>query len=337
LGPVVDCYKKIIKGAPSVVDGFLEAIVAHRTQGGPEIGMWTCESDMAEATRVAEELDERTRKAIYPLNSSTTYAIIVRTNRQMRVFEEELSQAGIAYMIVGASSFFNRPEVSTVMAYLRVLEDPCDDDAMEQVVLGKSKLTKYLGKAYAKELRAYAGKRGMLSVMDETGKPWQRQKGREIQQFFEKIEHEYGNLGVADQLRAIVAQAGIMPALTDAEDFDEIDNSIEENIEELIRAAQGYVDRADFIHYADQLCRRPSKADVPVKILTVHRAKGREFDVVYLCGFNDDLIPHKRAEDIEEERRIAYVAISRAKDELVISSYGQPSRFLKYLEAEELP
>ena len=83
------------------------------------------------------------------------------------------------------------------------------------------------------------------------------------------------------------------------------------------------------------MSRKPSSKDVPVKLLTVHRSKGKEFDVVYLCGFNDDTIPHRKSEDVEEERRIAYVGISRARNELYISSYGEVSRFMKYLEEKE--
>lgn len=329
LPSIVDCYKKIITGAPSVVPGFLEAITSNRTETAPAVQVWTSATDHEEATKVADSLLAR------PADSKASYAILVRTNRQMRVLEEHLSAAAIPYIIVGSSSFFNRPEVKAVIAYLRVLEDPCDNEAMTQVILGKSKLTKFLGKAYAEELRSYAGTRGMLTLMSEFGKPWQRRKGQEIQDFFHNVEVDAASMHVTEQLALIVEEAGIVRNLLDEGDLDEIDNSVEENIQEVIKAAAAYDSRAKFIQYADLMSRKPSSKDVPVKMLTCHRGKGLEFDAVYLCGFNDDIIPHRKSEDIEEERRIAYVGISRARNELYISSYGEVSRFMKYLQVKE--
>ena len=326
---IVDCYKRIITGAPSVVPGFLEAISSNRTEEAPAVQVWTSTTDHEEAAKVADSLLGR------PADSKASYAILVRTNRQMRVLEEHLAAATIPYIIVGSSSFFNRPEVKSVIAYLRVIENPCDNEAMAQVIMGKSKLTKFLGKAYAEELRAYAGNRGMLTVMNEFGKPWQRRKGKEIQDFFHNIEVDGASLHISEQLALIVEEAGIVRNLLDEGDLDEIDNSVEENVQELIKAAAAYDSRAKFVQYADLMSRKPSSKDVPVKLLTVHRSKGKEFDVVYLCGFNDDTIPHRKSEDVEEERRIAYVGISRARNELYISSYGEVSRFMKYLEEKE--
>lgn len=321
---IVDTYKKMITGAPSVIKGFLESIAAHR-QGECEVQKWTCADDADEASRVATDLKEQICN-----EPSGTYAIIVRTNKQMCVFEGTLTAQAIPYVIVGSSSFFNRPEIRQVIAYLRVVDNPTDDEALTSVILGRSTLTKYLGKAYVELLKASKG--CMWDALPSTGKPWQRRKGQEVQDFFEQIQREYDELHVADQLKVIVQRAGILSVLADEEELDEIDNSVEENIEELIRAAAKYDSRDKFLSYVDAMATKPSRESAPVKMLTVHRAKGQEYDVVYVCGFNDDILPHKRAEDVEEERRIAYVAVSRAKDELVISSYGNnPSRFLKYL------
>jgi DNA helicase-2/ATP-dependent DNA helicase PcrA len=282
-------------------------------------------------------------------------AILYRTNAQSRQFEEALSRRAIRYNIVGGLSFYERAEIKDITAYLKLALNPRDDVALERAInspprgIGRSTLECLNGMRREDE-----------SLWDAMGEAldreslWPRQLAslRSFKQLIERLgELALGNEPMADLVRAAATESGYIGALRE-EGTDEAENRLL-NIEELINAAaeaesrgetiREFVDRAALTSGADQY-----REDARVTLMTMHAAKGLEFDSVFMVGMEEGLFPHLRSartdEDIEEERRLCYVAITRARQHLYLTSamrrrsfgeeaWTQPSRFLREIPA----
>src|SRR5205823_6002147 len=237
-------------------------------------------------------------------------AVLYRTNSQSRVFEEAMRRAGLSYNIVGGFSFYERMEVRDLIAYLKLALNPNDSIALQRVI---NTPTRGIGKMTLDEIDVRARELGKAATL-ETG---------------------YEN------------------ALK-AENNDEAEARLE-NLQELVNAAVDYDEQGpeglrDFIDHSALVADTDQyKADVPVTLMTAHSAKGLEFPLVFLVGLEDGLFPHSRslsdASDIEEERRLAYVAMTRAERYLYVTHavkrrvYGEelasePSQFLNEMPLE---
>jgi DNA helicase II / ATP-dependent DNA helicase PcrA len=307
----------------------------------------------AEARFVAAKIEEHRRAA-----PDLRAAVLYRTNAQSRVFEEALRRAGIAYNIVGGFSFYERMEVRDIISYLKLALNPHDSIALMRVINSPAR---GLGKQTLDEIERRAKDYGVshwetISILTE-----QEAKGLSpravsaLKNFKEIITNlvsaatsaSSSESPVSDVVKAAILDTGYANALK-AENSDEAEARLE-NLQELVNAAVDYdkqegeglrdfIDHAALVSDTDQY-----KRDAPVTLMTMHAAKGLEFPLVFIVGMEDGLFPHSRSAadpaELEEERRLCYVAITRAERFLYVTHamkrrvYGEemasePSQFL---------
>jgi len=278
-------------------------------------------------------------------------AVLYRTGAQSRAFEEVLRRLGIRHRVVGGFSFYQRAEVRNALAYVRLLFHPEDNVALLRVLnvppRGIGEATVEALEASAQEARTSLWQ-AICSGKFTAGKKSTGALGR-FREMIEALEEECRELGPAELLERILDRTGYLDWL---EQQDQLEHSQRaDNLRELANAlaegaAQGQtlddlLDHAALVSDADEY-----DEDAPVSLMTLHSAKGLEFDTVFLAGLEEGLLPHSRSLDtpgeLEEERRLMYVGMTRAKRSLVLSravyrrSYGEgqlraslPSRFLR--------
>ena len=330
--------------------------------GGERIFYYQAYDADGEARFVASRIEEHQRRSL-----GDRVAVLYRTNAQSRLFEEALRRMRIAYNIVGGFSFYERAEVKDVIAYLKLAMNPFDDIALLRVI---NTPTRGIGKTSLDELQSQAKSVGsslwmaIASVIDPDFPqavnltPRAKQSlgafRKTIENLIERVRESNGlDRPVSDVVIAAIEDTGYANALR-IENTDEAMARLE-NLEELINAAVDY-DRQeenglrDFIDHA-ALVSDTDKYDgtAPVTLMTVHMAKGLEFPVVFIVGLEDGIFPHSRSindsKELEEERRLAYVAITRAEKILYVTHsmrrrvYGEemaaePSQFLNEMPLE---
>jgi len=324
--------------------------------GGERILYFQASDADGEGRFVASKIEEHRRH-----DPSEKIAILYRTNAQSRVFEEALRRLRIDYNIVGGFSFYERAEVKDVIAYLKLVLNPSDDIALLRVI---NTPARGLGKTSIDELLSQAKHRGLslwetVSIVTDPvhqGPVNLTARAKDALKAFKRLIEglQAKALEVADTQRRV---SDIVVAAIDDSGYSMMlrsENSEDaearlENLEELVNAAADYDSSAetglrDFIDHA-ALTSDTDKfdRDAEVTMMTVHAAKGLEFPIVFLVGLEDGIFPHSRSindtKELEEERRLAYVAITRAERMLYITHsmrrrvYGEemaaePSQFL---------
>jgi DNA helicase-2/ATP-dependent DNA helicase PcrA len=315
-----------------------------------------------EARFVASKIEEHRRR-----NPQDRIAILYRTNAQSRVFEESLRRYRIDYNIVGGFSFYERAEIKDVIAYLKLALNPFDDIALLRVI---NTPTRGFGKTSLDELQ-HRARDFSVSLWETiaiiTGLEFKERLNltpralESLKKFKQTIENLQKKVADASQSDKPVTEV-VMAAIEDTgyanmlrtENTDESATRLE-NLEELVNAAVDYDKQEEsglreFIDHA-ALTSDTDKFDrnAAVTMMTVHAAKGLEFPIVFLVGLEDGIFPHSRSindpKELEEERRLAYVAITRAEKVLYISHsmrrrvYGEemaaePSQFLNEMPLE---
>ncbi|SEN19594.1 ATP-dependent DNA helicase, Rep family [Sphingomonas gellani] len=313
------------------------------------VGVW---DGPEEARRVGDEIDSCRRAG----KSLDDVAILVRASHQTREFEDRFIAIGMPYKIVGGFRFYERAEIRDALAYLRVVNQPADDLAFERIV---NVPKRGLGdKALAK----------LHQLARRTGAPLTHAAARilDTDELTPQARRALGNLvgdiarwrDMARELphpelaRQLLDESGYT-AMWQAEKSAEAAGRLE-NLSELVRAMEEYESLGAFLEHVSLVMDKEGAAQDPqVTIMTIHAAKGLEFDTVFLAGWEEGLFPSQRALDeggtrsLEEERRLAYVAITRARRLAVILHaanrriYGQwtssiPSRFVNELPAEHI-
>jgi len=330
--------------------------------GGERVFYYQAYDADGEARFVASKIEDHLRR-----DPGTRLAVLYRTNAQSRVFEEALRRLRIEYNIVGGFSFYERAEIKDVIAYVKLALNPFDDIALLRVI---NTPARGLGKQSLDELQDQARKRGsslwmtIATITDPNlkenvnltprAKESFRSFRRTIEGLIEKVEHaEQSDKKVSDVVIAAIEDTGYASMLR-IEATDESEARLE-NLEELVNAAVDYDKQQenglrDFIDHA-ALTSDTDKYDrnAKVTLMTVHSAKGLEFPIVFLVGLEDGIFPHSRSvsdpKELEEERRLAYVAITRAEKILYVTHsmrrrvYGEdiaaePSQFLNELPLE---
>ncbi len=286
-------------------------------------------------------------------------AVLYRTNFLSRNFEDVLTENGIPYAVVGSVAFFGRMEVKDLLAYLRIVFNPEDDVALLRIL---NTPPRGIGSATVNTLTGAALEKGVpiLQVLREKARDPQM-PGRaarallKFQELLDRWHNSQDSLTTAKLLEKMMSDVQYEEMLRKQETTEEAENRMA-NIQELIRAAAEseekgeslaeFLDRASLASELDHM--DPSAR---VALMTLHSAKGLEFDVVFLAGMEEGLFPHSQSmnspEDIEEERRLCYVGITRAKRKLFItwtpfrknygSDAGSPadmSRFLTEMPRE---
>ncbi len=310
-------------------------------------GLWDGE---AEARWVGEEIEQLQRQK-WSLNG---VAVLVRASFQMRELEERFIKLGLPYKVLGGPRFYERKEIRDALAYLRVIAQPADDLALERIMNNPKR---GLGDATLQTLYAYGRNHGINlynSIMDLTQTDELRPK---VKTTLMKLLDDFGrwrslvdSMPHADLAALMLEESGYMQMWKD-------DKTPEgpgrlENLKELISGMQDYESLGEFLeHVALVLENQDNKSGEFATIMTLHGAKGLEFDAVFLPGWEEGVFPSQRSMDenglkgLEEERRLAYVGITRAKKRAFISyvanrrMYGSwvnsiPSRFVDELPAD---
>ena len=314
------------------------------------VGVW---DGPEEARRVGDEIDAHRRDG----GSYDDVAILVRAQHQTREFEDRFIAIGLPYRIVGGFRFYERAEIRDALAYLRVVSQPADDLAFERIVntpkrgLGDKAVAKIhqLARATGTPLTVAAAR---LYDSDELGGAARKSLGRLVGDIA-RWRDLSNSLAHPELIRQILDESGYTAML-------QADRSAEsagrlENLTELARAMEEYETLGAFLEHVSLVMDNDANdaGQAKVTIMTVHAAKGLEFDTVFLVGWEEGLFPSQRALDeggtksLEEERRLAYVAITRARRRCVIIHaanrriYGQwtssiPSRFVGELPDEHV-
>jgi DNA helicase-2/ATP-dependent DNA helicase PcrA len=322
-------------------------------QGGGDkvrvIGVW---DGPEEARRVGEEIERLEREGA----SLEKVAILVRAQYQTREFEDRFIQVGLAYRIIGGFRFYERAEIRDALAYLRVIAQPADDLAFERI---HNQPKRGLGAKALETMHRHARATGMplaaaaLELADSDELPARaRSTIAGLMGGFLRWRELAATATPSDLLRAVLEETGydaMLKADRSAESAGRADN-----LAELARAMEEYETLGDFLEHVSLVMDNDAADDEEkVTIMTIHAAKGLEFDNVFLPGWEEGVFPSQRALDegglasLEEERRLAYVAITRARRRCTIFHaanrriYGQwtssiPSRFIGELPAEHI-
>ena len=305
------------------------------------IGVW---DGPEEARRVGEEIESTQRQG----TSLDKVAILVRAQHQTREFEDRFIAIGMPYRIVGGVRFYERMEIRDALAYLRIVHQSADDLAFERIVnvpkrgLGDKAVAKLhmLARATGVPLSTAAAR---ILDSDELTPQARRSLGNFVLDLA-RWRQMANDLPHPDLARQILDESGYTGALQ-AEKSVEASGRLE-NLTELVRAMEEYETLGAFLEHVSLVMDNEANAgEAKVTIMTIHAAKGLEYDTVFLVGWEEGLFPSQRALDeggtasLEEERRLAYVAITRARRKAVILHaanrriYGQwtssiPSRFV---------
>jgi len=303
-----------------------------------------------EARQIGEEIEQYQRQG-EPLNSM---AILVRASFQMREFEERFITLGLSYRVIGGPRFYERKEIRDALAYLRLVAQPADDLAFERIVntpkrgLGDSTLKIIFDTARHANVPLLNAVRMLIET--EELKPKQRTTLRELVGQFDTWSARLQSVPHFELAEQILDESGYT-AMWQADKSPDSPGRLE-NLKELIRSMEEFETLGGFLeHIALVMDRDSGEADDSVSIMTLHSAKGLEFDTVFLPGWEEGLFPSQRTMDelgragLEEERRLAYVGITRGKRRVRLSvaqnrrihglwQSAIPSRFLDELPAD---
>ena len=269
------------------------------------------------------------------------YAVLIRTGTLSRLFEEEFGRRAIPYKLVGATKFYDRAEIRDVIAYLRLLVYPFDDMSFLRVI-GKPR--RGFGDAAIAKIRA-SGPNLMSGLRNA---PLSAKQRTNADEFLSAFEFDWESVSPRDATQTLLERSGYIKMWQESKDSDAPDRLI--NIRELINGVISKYDTvADFLEHAALMMTDDNDAEVTgnvVSIMTIHAAKGLEFDTVFLPAWEENIFPNERTISegaLEEERRLAYVAITRARRICVISNamsrvmfgqrqYNCPSRFITEMD-----
>lgn len=349
--------KIILDAANAVIDN---------NEGRPEKNLWTdkiegakiqhftAQSEHEEAAFIGDTIAKKHDIHDVPYGDM---AILYRTNAQSRVLEEALIKRALPYTMVGGTKFYDRKEIKDVLAYLRVLYNPFDDLSLLRII---NVPKRSIGATTVAKLQDYAREKGTSLFMTLTQlhlidsiKGKTKEKLEEFGILIFTLVSEMEDKTVLDILESILDRTGYLAQLEESTDPQDQDRA--ENIGELLSVAKDFQDTnpsgtvEDFLEQVALVNDVDSfeQEEAKVTLMTLHAAKGLEFPIVFLCGLEEGLFPHSRTlmnpEEIEEERRLAYVGITRAEKELYISNattrtvFGRTSSYLPSRFIDEIP
>ncbi|EXD82327.1 uvrD/REP helicase N-terminal domain protein [Acinetobacter baumannii 25307_6] len=351
----------VIQNNPHIFDKKLWSDKGH----GEVIRIITCRNDDDEAERVVKDL--LTHKLMNGKNWKD-YAVLYRGNFQARVLETQLRQMQIPYKLSGGTSFFARAEIKDVMSYLRLIINPEDDSAFLRIINTPKRA---IGPVTLEKLGLFAQENNLsllgASSDQRLSMVLPKKAETQLHEFADFISTFTRELLEDDEpvpkVRQMMNEAGYIDYIREQSATPAQEKSKLDNIENLFSSIQNLINRAEDVDekniesvirklvLLDMLEQQQEEEDTDkVNLLTLHAAKGLEFPYVYIMGLEEELLPHKNsiaAETIEEERRLMYVGITRARQGLTLTLAEQrknggqmkqmtPSRFLDELPQDEL-
>ncbi|MFQ1043602.1 DNA helicase Rep [Acinetobacter variabilis] len=358
---ILKAANTVIGNNPHIFDKKLWSDKGH----GEAIRVITCRNDDDEAERVVKDLI--THKLMNGKNWKD-YAILYRGNFQARILETQLRQMQIPYKLSGGQSFFARAEIKDIMSYLRLIINPEDDSAFLRIINTPKRA---IGPVTLEKLGLFAQENN-LSLLSAAGDQRltmviPKKATTQLAEFSDFINNFTRNLLEDDEpvpiIRQMMVEAGYIDYIKESAATPAQEKTKLDNIEVLYSSIQSLINRAEDVDekniesvirkmvLLDMLEQQQEEEDTDkVNLLTLHASKGLEFPYVYLIGLEEEILPHKNsiaAETVEEERRLMYVGITRARQGLTITLAEQrkaggqmkqmtPSRFLDELPEDEL-
>ena len=358
--------------------GAANAVIAHNPDrigkelwtdsgDGEPIDLYAAYNEMDEARYVVE----RARQWVRDGGSYADAAVLYRSNAQSRAFEEALISEQVPYRVYGGMRFFERAEIKDALAYLRLMTNRDDDAAFERAV---NTPTRGIGDRTLDEVRRLARSQAIslweATMLTAQGNELAARARNALAGFLtlvNQLQHEAGEMTLAERIDHVLLRSGLRDHWA-KESRNTLDSeSRSDNLDELISVASRFVRREDdieetgetmselvaFLSYASLEAGegQAQAGEEGVQLMTLHSAKGLEFPLVFLAGMEDGLFPSARSLEesgrLEEERRLAYVGITRARQKLVLSyaesrrihgqdNYNVPSRFLREIPRELL-
>lgn len=360
--------QNIVNAANSLIHKNKEQIhknVYSEKEEGSKVRISASYSDYEEGYAVASAINELRLRKDYDY---VDFAILYRTNAQSRILEEALRKRGIPYKIYGGLSFYQRKEIKDIISYLRLIVNPHDEEAFKRVInypsrgIGDTTVGKVISAATDNNVSLWT----VLNAPVDYALPINSGTAKKLTDFREMIERfiEQNTRLSAEEMAAIVVkESGIVSSLFQDRSVEGI--SKQENLQELLKGIAEFcelrreegveqVSLADFLSEVSLLTDQDNDKDEQankVTMMTVHAAKGLEFKNVFVVGLEEELFPSSMSKDnpraVEEERRLFYVAITRAEENCVLtyaksrfrngqSAMCSPSRFLKDIDVRFL-
>lgn len=362
--------KTIVNAANSIIKKNSEQIkkrIFSDNTVGDKIKVVEAETDKDEAYRIARVIQDIGIERDYDFKD---FAILYRTNAQSRSFEEALRKLSIPYKVYGSISFYQRKEIKDLLAYFRIAVNHKDDEALLRII---NYPTRGIGNTTVSKLETFANNQN-INIWDVLLKIEQVQSGlnagtinklKKFRDMIIKFSEDVKSMDAFDSATEIANASGILAELNKPESHEEITKY--ENVEELLNGIKEFVDENDdpenfptlerFMENVSLLTNQDNEKDEDfnkVTIMTIHSAKGLEFKFVFLAGLEEELFPSQMStgtqKELEEERRLFYVALTRAEESAMISyakeryKWGtptscRPSRFIKEIDEQylELP
>ncbi len=340
---ILDCANMVIKNNPKRKEKKLWT----QKEAGSRIKLYTADTEKSEASFIVDEIQKLKIQYSYD-----DIAILYRTNSQSQVIENTLVNRGIPYKMYSGTKFYDRKEVKDVIAYLRILINPQDDVSLERIInvpkraIGKTTVDRLLSEANQQGIALYD-----VISNGKTVEELVQRASKRIAEFVELIEElkSYKYEDLVDYVTYIINHTGLQKMYREL-NTDEAMMRLE-NIGELVSAVKRYEQETEdatlssFLENVSLTTELDSMTEGmnSVTLMTIHGSKGLEFPVVFLAGMEESIFPHFRSfddpEQMFEERRLCYVAMTRAKDYLCLtraknrtifgqSKYLGPSRFL---------
>jgi DNA helicase II / ATP-dependent DNA helicase PcrA len=346
--------QKILDAAAAVVgnnSGRLGKMLQATLGAGKALRFFEAQDSIAEAEFIGGEISTIVRN-----DPDARAAVLYRTGAQSRSFEEVLRRLGIRYRVVGGFSFYERAEVRNALAYVRLLFHPEDDVALLRVL---NVPPRGIGAATVAVLEASAreGRKSLWEVIRAgdftTGKKLSNAL-HSFKELIERLQEECASLPPAQLIECVLDRTGYLGWVEQQDNLEHTSRA--DNLRELSNAMAEATEQGQTLEDVLDAAALVADSDeydptIPVSLMTLHSAKGLEFDAVFLAGLEEGLLPHSRSAnssaELEEERRLFYVGMTRAKQSLLISraiyrrSYGEerlrasmPSRFLAEIPSE---
>ncbi len=288
---------------------------------GDPVRLVTTSNDREEAQFVLEKISSLRSK--YKL---TDFAVLFRTNAQSRPFEEELLRANVPYVVVGGVKFYERAEIKDILSFLRLAIRPHDTPAIERVInvptrgIGDTTVATLSEQALAQEVSLWTIIEGDLAFLPNRA----AKAVREFREIVHDLQRAASN-PISDLVEYVLVRTGYRRMLQESRDLQ--DESRMENLEELLNSAREYMEENSQALLADYLDSLTLMSDIDraetgkgVTLMTLHSAKGLEYKVVFLVGMEEGILPHSNSQedndDLEEERRLCYVGMTRAREML---------------------